>query len=76
MQLKDIRFVKIQSLINEYQEKMNTSYNHYFDSVKKTQNFFFMFSSLDAIVTVIANIFVFVLGGNMVMNRKMWSDSI
>lgn len=71
MQLKDIKFIKIHSLINEYQKKMNSSYYHYYERVVKSQNFFFIYSSLDSFITVIANIFVFAMGGNMVMNKDL-----
>lgn len=71
MQLKDVRFIKIHSLVAEYKKKMNKRYQQYYLTVVKSQNFFFLYSSLDALITIVANGFVFAVGGHMVMNGSM-----
>ena len=71
MQLADIKFIKIHSLIKDYQKKMKNSYKHYFTQVLKSQNLFLVYGSLDSIVTLLANISIFVIGGNLVLNGEM-----
>lgn len=71
MQLNHIKFIKIHSLIDEYQKKMSSSYQKYYESVIKSQNFFYLYSSLDAIITIFANTFVFIVGGNLVITKEI-----
>lgn len=70
-QLQDVKFIKLHSLINEYHERMNFSYQNYYRNVIKSQNFFFLYSSLDSIITITANVLVFIIGSNLVMNSKL-----
>lgn len=71
MQLRDIKFIKIHSLIDEYQNKMDSSYKTYYKNVVKAQNFFFIYSSLDSVITIIGNILIFIIGGDLVMNSTL-----
>lgn len=70
-QLKNIRFVKIYALIKEQQDNMDKSYSTYYKKVKAAQNFFFMYSSLDSFTAVIANIIIFLIGGNLIIQQRI-----
>lgn len=70
-QLLDIKFIKIHSLIHNYQEKMVKSYKHYFKQVLNSQNLFFIYGSLDSIITVLANIGIFIIGGKLVISNQL-----
>lgn len=71
MQLNDIKFIKIHSLIKSYQKKMKKAYEHYLKQVLKSQNLFFIYGSLDSIITLLANISIFIFGGRLVIDDAL-----
>lgn len=71
MQLAHIKFVKIHSLVKDYQKKMKISYLNYFTQVLKSQNVFYIYASLDSMITIFANISIFTIGGGLVMSEKI-----
>lgn len=70
-QLTDIKFIKIHSLIKDYQKRMSESYKKYFSQVLKAQNLFLVYGSLDSIITILANISIFLVGGRLVLSKKL-----
>ena len=58
-QIEKVKFIKINSLFNLYNQKLNDEFDKFWGDTKKTQMFFYFYSSLYSIVVSIAQIGIF-----------------
>lgn len=70
-QLSYIKFIKLHGIINWFQLKLKNSYNEMLKFTMKYQKINYLFSSLDNMIMVLAQITLFILGGNQVIQGKL-----
>lgn len=70
MQLKDIKFIRRHSLKNIFHSKINSAFYIYLKNILKSQKFMYLYSSLESIISTLANTAVFIIGGLAVIKGK------
>jgi len=70
MQLRDIKFIRTHSLILNFQSKLNKTFEVFLKNILNSQKFIFFYSSLDSVISTIAIIIIYILGGISVIKGK------
>lgn len=70
-QFKNIKFIKIHSLEEFYKNRLRNAFHVFFKKALSTQQFFFLYSSIDQILETIVNFSIYVFGGMCVINGKL-----
>ena len=66
-QFKNVKFIKQHALEEFYKERFRTAFQDFFRKALSTQQFFFLYSSMDQILEVIINFCIYILGGILVI---------
>lgn len=69
-QIKNILHIKIDSVQVEFNKRTEESFNYYHETAIKSQRINFLYSGLDGIVAMIAQVVLFVVGGMLVIRGK------
>lgn len=70
-QISLLKFINIHGLFNTFKKRFTNSYESYFKKVIKVQSFFYLYSSIDNVFSIVANIITFILGGILVITKQI-----
>lgn len=70
-QLSQIRFIKIFNFFDFFKNKLSKDYDNLLKSCLKNQKFSFIFQSSDLIITIIAQVILFVFGGIKIIEGEL-----
>lgn len=70
-QLMNVKFIKEHSVYHRFTNKLIRSFEVFLKNITKSQLFIYLYSSLDSIICLIAQIFVFFTGGIYVINGNL-----
>ncbi len=70
-QFKNVKFIKQHALEEFYKERFRKAFQVFFRKALLTQQFFFLYSSIDQVLEVIINFCIYVLGGIWVINGEL-----
>lgn len=71
LQIEKLIFIRRHSLSSIFLSNLDSEYNIFFNSVLKSQKFFYAYSSLDNIVILFSSILIFIIGGKSVITNNM-----
>ena len=70
-QLENVHFIQIHSLYKKFADNLKVQFRSYKKQYINSQKFFYLYSSLENVITTVVQIIVFLWGGNMVLKNHI-----
>lgn len=70
-QLSQLKQLKLNAIIHEYILRLDTPFKHMLNSILQYQKVFYIYYGLDNLILTLANIFLFIFGGQQVIHGKL-----
>lgn len=70
-QLEKVKFIKLHSLVDIYNDKLKKEFKAFWNDTKKTQLFFFLYSNMYSCIMIVSQIIVYFWGGIQVIQGNI-----